>query len=99
MIRRPPRSTQSRSSAASDVYKRQHDMIRPGPAAHRFLTISIAFLVAIAGIATVVAQALGPAGPSPASGTASVIAHAVVELPEGNAVWRIRNLPVDDMGT
>eukprot|EP00657_Telonema_sp_P-1_P006190 TRINITY_DN24367_c0_g1_i1.p1 TRINITY_DN24367_c0_g1~~TRINITY_DN24367_c0_g1_i1.p1 ORF type:complete len:102 (+),score=38.18 TRINITY_DN24367_c0_g1_i1:104-409(+) len=25
MIRRPPRSTQSRSSAASDVYKRQHD--------------------------------------------------------------------------
>src|SRR5450756_448473 len=28
MIRRPPRSTQSRSSAASDVYKRQPD---PGP--------------------------------------------------------------------
>ena len=26
MIRRPPRSTQSRSSAASDVYKRQVDM-------------------------------------------------------------------------
>src|SRR5450756_1770349 len=25
MIRRPPRSTQSRSSAASDVYKRQHN--------------------------------------------------------------------------
>ena len=25
MIRRPPRSTQSRSSAASDVYKRQAD--------------------------------------------------------------------------
>ena len=25
MIRRPPRSTQSRSSAASDVYKRQSD--------------------------------------------------------------------------
>src|SRR5450756_1492798 len=30
MIRRPPRSTQSRSSAASDVYKRQE----PGGAAH-----------------------------------------------------------------
>src|SRR5450756_1685496 len=30
MIRRPPRSTQSRSSAASDVYKRQlvHDVVR-----------------------------------------------------------------------
>ena len=27
MIRRPPRSTQSRSSAASDVYKRQHSFL------------------------------------------------------------------------
>src|SRR5680860_238649 len=33
MIRRPPRSTQSRSSAASDVYKRQfHDPARLGDA-------------------------------------------------------------------
>src|SRR5665809_156254 len=32
MIRRPPRSTQSRSSAASDVYKRQHvDRVNAGP--------------------------------------------------------------------
>eukprot|EP00657_Telonema_sp_P-1_P006025 TRINITY_DN23967_c0_g1_i1.p1 TRINITY_DN23967_c0_g1~~TRINITY_DN23967_c0_g1_i1.p1 ORF type:complete len:104 (-),score=21.25 TRINITY_DN23967_c0_g1_i1:119-430(-) len=32
MIRRPPRSTQSRSSAASDVYKRQVSMrISPKP--------------------------------------------------------------------
>src|SRR5450756_2588399 len=29
MIRRPPRSTQSRSSAASDVYKRQTELRRP----------------------------------------------------------------------
>src|SRR5450756_3104105 len=29
MIRRPPRSTQSRSSAASDVYKRQHVDVVP----------------------------------------------------------------------
>src|SRR5450756_3160417 len=28
MIRRPPRSTQSRSSAASDVYKRQDYLLR-----------------------------------------------------------------------
>src|SRR5450756_3088305 len=28
MIRRPPRSTQSRSSAASDVYKRQLSLVR-----------------------------------------------------------------------
>ena len=31
MIRRPPRSTQSRSSAASDVYKRQ-DLVAKGSA-------------------------------------------------------------------
>ena len=30
MIRRPPRSTQSRSSAASDVYKRQGGQRRAG---------------------------------------------------------------------
>ena len=30
MIRRPPRSTQSRSSAASDVYKRQGDGVGSG---------------------------------------------------------------------
>src|SRR5450756_675833 len=33
MIRRPPRSTQSRSSAASDVYKRQTSFLRTGAAA------------------------------------------------------------------
>src|SRR5450756_1597203 len=32
MIRRPPRSTQSRSSAASDVYKRQD--VRDAPPGH-----------------------------------------------------------------
>src|SRR5450756_2801350 len=30
MIRRPPRSTQSRSSAASDVYKRQGSLVQLG---------------------------------------------------------------------
>src|SRR5665809_88510 len=33
MIRRPPRSTQSRSSAASDVYKRQDHMKRAAASA------------------------------------------------------------------
>src|SRR5450756_3188071 len=36
MIRRPPRSTQSRSSAASDVYKRQMNARRV-ELAHRYL--------------------------------------------------------------
>src|SRR5450756_1592843 len=35
MIRRPPRSTQSRSSAASDVYKRQVDYLEKSYAAGR----------------------------------------------------------------
>src|SRR5450756_3240108 len=35
MIRRPPRSTQSRSSAASDVYKRQGQEICPRPGGAR----------------------------------------------------------------
>src|SRR5450756_1032078 len=35
MIRRPPRSTQSRSSAASDVYKRQPYTPRPAGDAQR----------------------------------------------------------------
>src|SRR5450756_2672386 len=37
MIRRPPRSTQSRSSAASDVYKRQSLGDGPGPLRDRAL--------------------------------------------------------------
>src|SRR5664280_3898072 len=37
MIRRPPRSTLSSSSAASDVYKRQGDVIRHLGGLHRFV--------------------------------------------------------------
>ena len=37
MIRRPPRSTQSRSSAASDVYKRQQKVDLPKSTTSRLL--------------------------------------------------------------
>src|SRR5450756_2876199 len=50
MIRRPPRSTQSRSSAASDVYKRQ---------AWHFLFNTLVFVLKIASI-DVAATGLGP---------------------------------------
>ncbi|MDQ4044621.1 MAG: hypothetical protein M3173_04130, partial [Chloroflexota bacterium] len=53
-------------------------------------------LIAMIGVVTVLAQALGPAGPSPAENNAAVVAHAVVELPAGETVWRVRNLQVDD---
>src|SRR5680860_1918442 len=39
MIRRPPRSTQSRSSAASDVYKRQHPYYTPNYRIENGITI------------------------------------------------------------
>src|SRR5450756_1858975 len=41
MIRRPPRSTQSRSSAASDVYKRQGSPPRPAWDCDRRLILSL----------------------------------------------------------
>eukprot|EP01017_Pseudomicrothorax_dubius_P007182 TRINITY_DN1218_c0_g1_i3.p1 TRINITY_DN1218_c0_g1~~TRINITY_DN1218_c0_g1_i3.p1 ORF type:complete len:225 (+),score=33.15 TRINITY_DN1218_c0_g1_i3:33-707(+) len=41
MIRRPPRSTQSRSSAASDVYKRQEYMGKTGNKMSKYLTIIV----------------------------------------------------------
>src|SRR5450756_3175311 len=46
MIRRPPRSTQSRSSAASDVYKRQKDQQRTifQPVAVAIFAMSAAWL-------------------------------------------------------
>src|SRR5450756_3207712 len=48
MIRRPPRSTQSRSSAASDVYKRQTN---PGGRNIRFGVREHAMGAAVSGIA------------------------------------------------
>src|SRR5450756_3249116 len=44
MIRRPPRSTQSRSSAASDVYKRQLDASRDYDPSPRLERIQAALL-------------------------------------------------------
>src|SRR5450756_1648427 len=44
MIRRPPRSTQSRSSAASDVYKRQGRRLGPNGLDHMGGSANIDFL-------------------------------------------------------
>lgn len=74
-------------------------MTKLGTSSNRLFAIAAALIVALAGEATIVAQALGPAGPSPTSGRASVVAQAVVDLPEGDAVWRIRDIEVDSSGT
>lgn len=49
----------------------------------------LAVMLAAGSILGVLAQALGPAGPSPARGHASVIAHGVVPIPDGQTRWRV----------
>src|SRR5450756_3103455 len=71
MIRRPPRSTQSRSSAASDVYKRQ---LR----AHAVLIVCFAALV------TVTAGALSYQQPPTYTSVARVVVEPQL-LPNGGA--------------
>ncbi len=71
-------------------------MNRIGLQRNRIAAVLAALLLTLTGIATVLAQALGPAGPSPATDNAAVVTQALVTLPEGQAVWRMRNLPVDD---
>lgn len=74
-------------------------MIKLDTSSTRLFAIATALILAFAGVATIVAQALGPAGPSPVSGHASVVTQAVVDLPDGDAVWRIRDIEVNDAGT
>lgn len=46
-------------------------------------------MIAILSVASVMGQALGPAGPSPAQNDASVIAQGVVDVPTSESVWRV----------
>jgi hypothetical protein len=46
-------------------------------------------LLAVASIIGVMAQALGPAGPSPATGSAAVIAQGVYTVPAREHVWQV----------
>ncbi len=71
-------------------------MNRIGIRPNRVVAIVAALLIVATGLATALAQALGPAGPSPAGDNASVVAQAVVDLPGGQTVWRIRNIDVGD---
>ena len=66
MIRRPPRSTQSRSSAASDVYKRQkHDRVVFRLAGGRELRLHDTRKFARVRLVADAAAALGALGPEP----------------------------------
>lgn len=68
---------------------------RVGPHRFRVLAFPLAVMLALAAIAGVMAQALGPAGPSPAQNDASVIAQGVVEVGGEDSVWRVSTLTAE----
>ncbi len=51
--------------------------------------VLLSIVLGVASVAGVMAQALGPAGPSPASGDSAVIAQGVFTVPVGNQVWQV----------
>lgn len=53
-------------------------------------------LIVIAMLTSVLAQGFGPAGPSPATGHASVVAHGVISLAQGETRWHIGSLAAED---
>ncbi len=53
------------------------------------IVIALGAILALASIAGVMAQALGPAGPSPATGAASVIAQGVYTVTDNDYVWQV----------
>lgn len=67
-----------------------HASARAGFGSRRtVIAFALGLIVAVASIAGVMAQALGPAGPSPAQNGGSVIAQGVVEVPAVESVWRV----------
>src|SRR5680860_421858 len=73
MIRRPPRSTQSRSSAASDVYKRQ-------PSSRRSVAMAFFAIVVLATLWSAVGPASGATTPDGTDGAAPGRFVDVVEV-------------------
>lgn len=71
-------------------------MHRMGTTANRATIVFVAGLLAIVGAASVFAQTLGPAGPSPATDNAAVVAQSILDVTDGQWVWRIRNVPVGE---
>lgn len=55
----------------------------------RVSLVVLGAVLALASVAGVMAQALGPAGPSPATGAASVIAQGVYDVTDNDYVWQV----------
>ena len=61
----------------------------------RFAMLVLALVLATTSVVGVFAQALGPAGPSPASGQSSVIAQGVITVPDGDQRWQVSTYTTD----
>jgi len=48
-----------------------------------------ALFLAVPALVAAMAQGFGPAGPSPATGHAAVVAHGVISMPDGNGRWHV----------
>ena len=68
---------------------------RAGWSPARLAVATLALLLAAPSIVAALAQGFGPAGPSPASGAAAVVAHGVVTLNEGNGRWHLTELTAE----
>ncbi len=67
--------------------KTSEDMLKTTAA--RASVLALSAIIALSTMAAAMAQALGPAGPSPASGAAAVIAQGVYTVPDGEHVWQV----------
>jgi hypothetical protein len=61
----------------------------PGGSPARIVAVVAALVLAVPALVVAMAQGFGPAGPSPATGHASVVAHGVISLPDGNGRWHV----------
>lgn len=61
----------------------------PASIKSRAAMVMFGVALALASVAGVIAQGLGPAGPSPATGAAAVIAQGVYTVLDGDYVWQV----------
>ncbi len=84
-----PSSHQRRSVLRHAVRQKRN------PAPYRVLALGLSLFLAVASIVGVLAQGLGPAGPSPAQGNASVIAQGVAQIRDVDTRWRVAAFNVE----
>ncbi|HWK80917.1 MAG TPA: hypothetical protein VNP95_09110 [Thermomicrobiales bacterium] len=72
------------------IHRRRAVRLRIHPAAvAAFTAVALTLLLAGTTVIHALAQAVGPAAPSPAQGHASVIASGIASVPEGAKRWRV----------